>query len=96
VGHPSPRHSALRARLHDYLAAVPSAALSLVIVLHRRELAQLAAQPLEAITQPIALRTPPLPVGIGTGILVLVSVGNVSPFLEEFARALRHRARAAS
>jgi hypothetical protein len=83
-------------RLHDYLAAVPFAALSLVIVLHWRELAQLAAQPLEAITQPITLRTPPLPAGIVAGILVLVLVGNVIPFLEEFARALRHRARAAS
>jgi hypothetical protein len=79
-------------RLHDYLAAVPFAALSLIIVLHWQELALLVTQPVEALAQPIRLRTPPLPVGIVGGILVLVFVGNVLPFLEEFARALRHRA----
>jgi hypothetical protein len=82
-------------RLHDYLAAVPLAALSLVIVLHWRELALLATQPLEALAQPIRLRTPPLPAGIVAGILAFVFIGNVLPFLEEFARALRHRSRAA-
>jgi len=82
-------------RVHDYLAAVPFAALSLVIVLHWRELALLATQPLDALTQPIRFRTPPLPAGIVIGILALVFIGNVLPFLEEFARALRHRARAA-
>jgi hypothetical protein len=83
-------------RLHDYLAAVPLAALSLVIVLHWREVALLVEQPMEALKQPIRLRTPALPLGIVAGILVLVFVGNVLPFLEEFARALRHRTRAAS
>ncbi|HKP23011.1 MAG TPA: hypothetical protein VJV39_04065 [Dongiaceae bacterium] len=83
-------------RLHDYLAAVPFAALSLVVVLHWQELVLLAGQPIEALTQSIRLRTPPLPVGVVAGILVLVFIGNVVPFLEEFARALRHRARAAS
>jgi hypothetical protein len=83
-------------RLHDYLAAVPFAALSLVVVLHWQELVLLASQPVEALTQPLRLRTPSLPVGIVAGILVLVFVCNVLPFLEEFARALRHRARTAS
>jgi hypothetical protein len=83
-------------RLHDYLAAVPFAALSLVIVLHWPELVLLIAQPVDALTQPIRLRTPPLPPGMVAGILALVFVGNVLPFLEEFARALRHRARTAS
>jgi hypothetical protein len=83
-------------RLHDYLAAVPFAALSLIIVLHWQELVLLVTQPVEALTQPIRLRTPPLPVGIVAGILLIVFVGNVLPFIEEFARALRHRARVAS
>ena len=82
---------AFEQRLHDYLAAVPFAALSLVIVLQWRELALLVTQPIEALTQPIRLRTPPLPLGIVGGILVLVFVGNVLPFFEEFARAFRHR-----
>lgn len=81
-------------RLHDYLAAVPFAALSLVIVLHWHELVLLVSQPIEALIQPLRLRTPPLPLGIVAGILILVLVGNVLPFLEEFARALRHRVRA--
>jgi hypothetical protein len=83
-------------RLHDYLAAVPFAALSLVVVLHWEELVLLVSQPVEALTQPLRLRTPPSPVGMVAGILVLVFVCNVLPFLEEFARALRHRARTAS
>ena len=83
-------------RIHDYLAAVPLAALSLVVVLHWQELVLLATQPIEALTQPLRLRTPPLPSGIVAGILLLVFVGNVIPFLEEFARALRYRTRAAS
>jgi hypothetical protein len=83
-------------RLHDYLAAVPFAALSLIIVLHWREVALLVEQPVEALTQPIRLRSPALPVGIVSGILILVFVGNVLPFLEELARALRHRTRAVS
>ena len=82
-------------RLHDYLAEFPFAAFSLIIVLHWQDLVLLVTQPIEALTQPIRLRTPPLPIGIVAGILFLVFVGNVLPFLEEFARALRHRARAA-
>jgi hypothetical protein len=83
-------------RLHDYLAAVPFAALSLVVVLHWQELALLITQPIEALTQPIRLRTPPLPLGIVAGLLILVFLGNVLPFIEELARALRYRARAVS
>jgi hypothetical protein len=80
-------------RLHDYLAAIPFAALSLIIVLHWRELALFVERPIEALTQPIRLRTPPLPVGTVAGILGLVFIGNVLPYLEEFARAVRRRAR---
>ena len=52
----------------------------------------LASQPVEALTQPLRLRTPPLPVGIVAGILVLVFIGNALPFLEKLVRALRYRA----
>lgn len=78
-------------RLHDYLTAIPIAALSLIFVLHWQDLVLLATAPLEALRQPPALRAPPLPPGIVWGILVLVFLGNVLPYLEEFARALRHR-----
>ena len=80
-------------RLHDYLAAIPFAALSLVVVLHWQELASLATAPIEALRQPPAFRTMPLSAGF---VLALVFVGNVLPYLEELARALRYRAQAAS
>jgi hypothetical protein len=79
-------------RLHDYLTAIPIAALSLIFVLHWQDLMLLATAPLEVLRQLPALRSPPLPIGIIVGILALVLVGNVLPYLEEFARALRHRA----
>ena len=82
-------------RLHDYLAAIPFAALSLIVVLHWQDLVLLVTQPIEALAQPLRLRSPPLPAGIVAGILGFVVIGNVLPFLEEFARALRHRAQAA-
>jgi hypothetical protein len=83
-------------RLHDYLAPVPFAALSLVIILYWQELVLLAQQPIETLRQPLRFRSPPLPPGIVGLILALVFVGNVLPFLEEFTRALRYRARVTS
>ena len=79
-------------RLHDYFAAIPFAGLSLIAVMHWQDLVLLATAPLEALRQLPTLRSPPLPPGIVGGILVLVFFGNVLPYLEEFARALRHRA----
>lgn len=79
-------------RLHDYLAAIPFAALSLIIVLHWADLVELATTPVAALRQPPVLRSPPLPLGIVAVILGLVFAGNVLPYLEEFARALRYRA----
>lgn len=38
-------------RLHDYLAAIPFAALSLVVILHWQELASLMTAPIEALRQ---------------------------------------------
>jgi len=92
------RHRGLAAfeqRVHDYMAAIPFAALSLVIVLYWREVALLLTEPIEALTQPIRLRASPLPGGIVGGILLLVFAGSILPFLEELARALRYRARTA-
>lgn len=83
-------------RLHDYLAAMPFAALSLITVLHWQELMLLVQQPIEALSQPLRFRTPPLRTAIVGGILALIFAGNVLPYLEEFARTLRHRARTAS
>jgi hypothetical protein len=79
-------------RLHDYLAAIPFAALSLILILHWPDLVALATAPFDALREPPSFRSPPLPPAIIVGILGLVFLGNVLPYLEEFARALRHRA----
>jgi hypothetical protein len=83
-------------RLHDYLAAVPFAALSLVLVLHWPDLVSLATAPAEALRHLPALRTTPLPVGTTGVVLALVFVGNLVPYLEEFVRAVRYRPHPAS
>jgi hypothetical protein len=83
-------------RVHDYLAAVPFAALSLDVLLHWEELVLLAQQPIEALRQPLQLRTPPLAPGIVGVILGLIFVGNIIPYLEELLRAWRYRLRAAA
>ncbi len=64
----------------------------MIVVLHWQDLASLVTAPIEALRQPPAFRTMPLPAGI---VLALVFVGNVLPYLEELARALRYRAQAA-
>jgi hypothetical protein len=86
----------LEQRVHDYLTAVPFAALSLVLMLHWRELLSLIQDPLGALGTPLRLRIPALAPEIVWGILGLVLVGNVIPYLEELLRAVRHRARAAA
>jgi hypothetical protein len=83
-------------RVHDYLTAVPFAALSMVVMLHWEELLLLVQQPIEALRQPLQLRTPPLAPGIVGTILGLIFVGNIIPYLEELLRAWRYRVRAAA
>jgi hypothetical protein len=78
-------------RVHDYLAAIPFAALSLVIVLHWQELILLFRQSLLALHQPLQLRAEPLPSTIVGVVLLLVVLCNVLPYVEEFARAVRYR-----
>jgi hypothetical protein len=83
-------------RLHDYLAAIPFAALTLVLILHWPDAVSLATSPVEALHSLPALRTTPLPAGTTGVILALVFVGNLVPYLEEFVRAVRYRTRPAS
>ncbi|HEX4892172.1 MAG TPA: hypothetical protein VFV47_02720 [Hyphomicrobiaceae bacterium] len=78
-------------RLHDYLAAIPFAALGLVIVLHWPDVMALATAPIDALREPLELRESPLPIEVIAFILLLVLFGNVLPYLEEFARTLRYQ-----
>ena len=45
------------------------------MVLHLQELALLVEQPMKALAPRIRLRTPPLPVGIVAGVLLLLFTG---------------------
>lgn len=78
-------------RLHDYLAAIPFAALGLIAILHWQDLAALVSAPAHALRAAPSFRSPPLPAAVIVGILGLVLVGNVLPYVEELARALRRR-----
>lgn len=80
-------------RLHDYLAAIPFAALSLVLILHWPDVVSLATAPGEALRHLPVLRPTPLPATTTGVILALVFVGNLVPYLEEFVRAFRYRTR---
>jgi hypothetical protein len=71
--------SPLEQRVHDFMTAIPFAALSLVMVLHWQELALLATQPLEALHQPLRLRVPQIAPGLVWTVLGLVLVGNLMP-----------------
>lgn len=83
-------------RLHDYLAAVPFAALSFVAVLNWPDIPAFLRDPGPALQQGLRLRTTPLPAGTVAVILALVTLFNVLPYGEEFLRALRHRRSAAA
>ena len=76
-------------RVHDYLAAIPFAALLLVMVAHWQSTLSLIGQaPFDA-----GLRWKPLPLPIGyvIGIIVAVCLFNGLPYLEELWRGLRLR-----
>jgi hypothetical protein len=77
-------------RLHDYMAAVPFAAFSLVTVMHWESVASLLNDPVAALAQSFHLKSRPLPIETVIAVLALVLLFNITPYLEEFARALRH------
>lgn len=81
----------LEQRVHDYLVAIPFAALSLAVVFRWQELTMLARDPAAALSQPLLVRSPPLAPGLVWAILALVLLGNLIPYLEELLRALRYR-----
>ncbi len=78
-------------RLHDYLAALPFAALSLVIVLHWESAISLIRNPIASLVQEVHLRSPQFPTEIITAVFAIVLICNIVPFVEEFFRAVRHR-----
>jgi hypothetical protein len=83
----------LEQRVHDYMAAIPFSALSLVALLHWQDLLVLVRDPMVALREPLLLREPPLSQGGIALVLTLVVFCNGLPFLEEFARAVRYRAK---
>lgn len=82
--------SAFEQRLHDYMAAIPFAALSLLTVLHWEAVAALLEDPIASLAQSLHLKSRPLPIGTTAAVLTLVLLFRIVPYLEEFVRAMRH------
>lgn len=80
-------------KVHDYMIALPVAALFLVAVSHWD--ATLSLVGLAPFDAGLHLKQPPLPVGYVIGILVAVALLNGLPFLEELWRGLRANRRSA-
>jgi hypothetical protein len=80
----------LEQRLHDYLAAVPFAALGFVAVLKWRVIEGLLRDPGTALAAGLHLRPEPLPWPVVGAILALVTLLNILPYAEEFIRAARY------
>jgi hypothetical protein len=78
-------------RVHDFMTAVPVSALCLVAVLHWDAVSNLVLHPGSILTEPIQLKLTPLPPVQVIGILVVVLVGDLLPYFEEFVRGLRAR-----
>ena len=76
-------------RVHDYLTAIPLAALLLVVAANwDAALSLIGKAPFDA---GLRWKEPPLPIGYVLGIIVAVLLFNGLPFLEELWRGLRER-----
>jgi hypothetical protein len=80
-------------RVHDYMTAIPFAALSLIAILHWPQLAALLGLGPEAADFSIRLNETPLPFAYRIGLPIAVILLNVIPYAEEFLRCRRARMR---
>ena len=78
-------------RIHDFMTAIPVSVLCLIAVLHWDAATNLVGDPSSIFTEPIRLKTDPLPTAQVVGILVAVLLGDILPYLEEFVRGVRVR-----
>jgi hypothetical protein len=76
-------------RVHDFMTAVPVSVLCLIAILHWNTITSLVFQPSSILSEPIHLKSHPLPPAQVVGILVAVLLGNFLPYLEELLRGAR-------
>lgn len=76
-------------RIHDFMTAVPVSALCLIVVLHWDTVTNLFLQPARILSEPIQLKSHPLPPVQVIGVLVAVLLGDVLPYFEELLRGVR-------
>ena len=76
-------------RVHDFMTAVPVSVLCLIAILHWNTITSLVFQPSLILSEPIRLKSHPLPPAQVVGILVAVLLGNFLPYLEELLRGAR-------
>ena len=76
-------------RVHEFMTAMPFAALCLIAVLHWDDLRNLVANPSAIWSEPIRTKADPLPMGQVVGILLAVFLANLIPYFEELLRGLR-------
>jgi hypothetical protein len=80
-------------RVHDYMAAIPFAALSLVVILHWQQAAALVGLGPESADFSIRLKDTPLSLAYRIGLPLAVILLNAIPYAEEFTRCWRARMR---
>jgi hypothetical protein len=81
--------------VHSFLEMLPLMGLTIIAILHWGQFLALFGFGTERADFGIRLKQPPLPWLYVTVMLTLVLLFVVLPFLEEFARTLRHRGRSA-
>lgn len=78
-------------RIHDFMTAVPVSILCLITILHWDAVSNLVVRPSSIFAEPIRLKTHPLPLTQVIGILVVVLLGDILPYVEELFRGVRAR-----
>jgi hypothetical protein len=76
-------------RMHDFMTAMPFAALCLIAVVHWDDLQNMVAEPSTIWTEKIRAKANPLPAVEVVGILGAVVLGNLIPYFEELWRGFR-------
>jgi len=87
--HPRRNISPAEQRVHDFMTAMPVAALFLIAVLHWPDLKNMVTEPSRIWTEGLKPKTNPLPITQVISVLAAVTIGNLVPYFEELWRGVR-------
>jgi hypothetical protein len=87
--HPRRDISPAEQRIHDFMTAMPIAALFLIVVLHWNDVQNIATEPSRMLTEELRAKETPLPAGQVLSIFAAVILGNLVPYFEELWRGVR-------